>query len=649
MADAARLALALLLPTATVFATVAARPRAGTGVVAPIRLAIVRGAVAVGAGAVAGVEVLSTVDHDDPAGVLALWVSLTVAAGVAAAVRRPDLRAFGRRLTARWRGLPWLDRVLLGGLAGLALAELVLAVASAPNNYDSNYYHLSKVEHWVADRDVRVYPTLQLQQVGFAPAGEYLLLHLRLLTGGDRLYNLVQWTAGLGAALAVSRIAAQLGAGRRAQLLAAAVLLTAPMTALQATSTQTDLILAAWVACAGTLALQGLRGRARGPDVLALGAAAGLCAATKATGLPGLAVVLLFWGVTQLRLGRRAFPRTAVAGVAIVLVALVLYGPFMLRMQRTFGSPLGPPDSSRQLAMQRHDPAALLVNALRIGSSTVVVPIPAVNSAVADGVVAVARAIHVDPQDPRITLTSGVYPNPRWWPDEDHAPMPIQSVLLFGALAAALLLRRIAGVLRGYAGMVLMGMLLTVAVVKWQVWGNRLLLSMLALGAPVAGWWLERLLDRFRVRRRAVAGAIAVMLAVSFAGAYASVFVGTPRRLVGNGSVFTQTALEQRFARQPDRLEAYRRAAAMIDAGGARTVGVLIGGDQWEYPFWVLLPGRRFVWLASFVPGRPAAQTADVGAVLCVTAPEYCHLVVPPTWRYVQLDGLVAVGLPPTR
>jgi len=231
MGDAARLALALLPLIATVAAAITLRPR-DPGTVAPIRLAIVRGALAVGALAVAGVELLSTMDAVTVAGGLVFWLVITGLAVTGAVVRWPK---WGPRDDIGWS---WT----LAGLAGLVLAELVLAVASAPNNYDSNYYHLSKVEHWVQDGNVAVYPTSQLQQVAFAPGGEYLLLHLRLLTGGDHVYNLVQFAAGLGAAIAASRVAAQLGAGRRGQLLTGAVLLTTPMVVLESTSTQTDQI-----------------------------------------------------------------------------------------------------------------------------------------------------------------------------------------------------------------------------------------------------------------------------------------------------------------------------------------------------------------------------------------------------------------------
>ena len=635
MADAARLALTLLPLIAIAAAAIALRPR-DPQIVAPIRLAIVRGGVAVGALAVAGIELLSTMDAVGVTGVLVFWLVVTALAVTGAVLRWPKSLP-GKEFRWSWT---------LTGLAGLVLGELVLAIASAPNNYDSNYYHLSKVEHWVQDGNVAVYPTTQLQQVAFAPGGEYLLLHLRLLTGGDHVYNLVQFAAGLGAALAASRVAAQLGAGRRGQLLTAAVLLSTPMVVLQSTSTQTDLIVAAWVGCAATLALSGVQkgGAGRALDVVLLGAAAGLAAATKSTGLMGIAAVLVFWGGARLRSGFRCFPRTAGAALVVLALALVVYGPFMLRMQLVFGSPLGPPAYADGLSMQRHDPAALLVNGLRMASSTLVVPAPAVNAAVASGVKAIARAVRVDPQDPAITLASGQYPDPRWGPDEDHAPFPIQSVLILAAVIATLVARRVPGPVRLYGGLTVLVLLLTVAIVKWQLWGNRLLLSEIVIAVPLVGWWLERLLDRSprRLSRNAVTVAVTVIMTVSFAGAYGSVLFGQPRRLAGAGSVFTRTDLQERFARQESKLAAYQRVVDVIKGADAHRIGLILVADQWEYPLWVMLPGRRFDSVVSWVPGVPAPKPAQMDAIVCI-APD-CRTHLPPSWAYVQVDNLIAVA-----
>src|SRR5947209_11505212 len=94
--------------------------------------------------------------------------------------------------------------------------------------------------------------------------------------------------------MVVSRIAAQLGAGRVGQLLAAATVLTAPMVALEATSTQTDLVVAFWVACGASLALDGDR-------VGWLALATGLTAVTKINGLAVLAPFLVIWAAGRVR------------------------------------------------------------------------------------------------------------------------------------------------------------------------------------------------------------------------------------------------------------------------------------------------------------------------------------------------------------
>ena len=51
------------------------------------------------------------------------------------------------------------SRWLLGGLALVAAGTLVTALVSAPNNWDSMTYHLTRVEHWVQNASVHFYPT----------------------------------------------------------------------------------------------------------------------------------------------------------------------------------------------------------------------------------------------------------------------------------------------------------------------------------------------------------------------------------------------------------------------------------------------------------------------------------------------------------
>ncbi|MDG4806792.1 glycosyltransferase family 39 protein [Micromonospora sp. WMMD1120] len=719
--------LLVALPVvAVLLLTVATRPRSADPV-APLRLAVVRAVLLGGAYAVLVVEVLGAARALTRPAFAVAWLLLLVAAGTAAVLRRRSalparpsataprpvpvgaaLSGGGGRTPApvldggqpgpaptragalavaldAWRTAGRGERLLAGTVAGLVLVELLVALLAEPNNFDSQTYHLPKVEHWVAQGDLDFWPTAIHRQVTIPPGAEYLLLHLRLFTGGDHLHNLVQWAAGVVCLLVAARITAQLGGGRRAQLLTAFLLATTPMVVLQATSTQTDLVCAAWVGCAATLVLDGLRRPTGWGTVLGLGAATGLTAVTKTSGLIAVGPLLVLWGVAQLRLALTARPtpgrptddadedrrsgpvgglaRTVAGSVLILLVAAVVVGPFLARVTADFGHPLGPPRLRESIPMERHDPASIVVNALRIGHTAFDTPLEPLRRAGAEAIISGADAIGVDPQDRAITFGRELFPEPAWYPDEDRVAFPLTGALAVVGLVFALARPRQvepdrAGSLRAYAGVVLVAVLLHTAMIKWQPWGNRLLLYAVVLAVPLAGLWLDALFrrragDAARGRRSvATLTAVAVLAGSALAGVLALSY-GFPRRLVGTGSVFTTADWDTRFLRRPQWADEFRWAAAAVQASGARRIGLVQQNDNWEYPWWLLL--RRpdggspdLVALQSVLPERPPADPSSVDAIVCTGSRPACAKLVPAGWR-LEFDGYVGYALPPGR
>ncbi|MEU8180678.1 glycosyltransferase family 39 protein [Micromonospora sp. NPDC049047] len=725
--------LAVLPAAAVLLLTVVTRPGRAAGV-APLRLAVVRAALLSGAYAVLVVEVLGgTHALTRPAFVVA-WLLFLVACAAAAWLRHhrdailarqpaptsrpvpvgaavsagagPDLPApvadDGRRgpaqvdrvrggLRARavdaWRTAGRGERLLAGTVGGLLLVELLVALLAEPNNFDSQTYHLPKVERWVAQGDLDFWPTAIHRQVTIPPGAEYLLLHLRLLTGGDQLYNLVQWAAGVLCLLVAARITAQLGGGRRAQLITAFVLATTPMVVLQATSTQTDLVCAAWVAGAATLVLDGLRRRTGWGILLGLGAATGLTALTKTSGLIALGPLLVLWGLAQLRLARTArvsasaahagpagegptsrpvaqVARVVGGSVLIVLVAAVVVGPFLARVTAEFGHPLGPPRLRESIPMERHDLPSILINALRIGHTAFDTPLAPLRQLGGAAIIGGADAIGVDPQDRATTFGRESFPEPAWYPDEDRVAFPVAGALaLIGAVVALARPRRIdsgqVGPLRAYAVVVLATVLLHTSMIKWQPWGNRLLLYALVLAVPLAGLWLDALLSRRATgtadrRRRSVAtGTVAVVLATSALAGVLALSYGFPRRLVGSGSVFTTSDWDTRFLRRPQWADEFRWAATAVHDSGARRIGLVEQNDNWEYPWWLVLrqpDGRspELVSLQSVLPERPPADPTSVDAIVCTGSRPACTKLIPAGWR-LKFRGYVGYALPPGR
>jgi hypothetical protein len=635
---------------------------------APGRLAVIRAALVVGAFGVLTVEALGRLSRLTAPAIGLAWAGAFVGAAVAAILRRRRDRAAEAAAwtAARSSGTATaaapttgptggvearrlLDWLMLAVIGGLLAVELLIALVAEPNNFDAHTYHLPRIEHWVAQGSVEFFPTEIYRQAAIPPGAEYLLTHLRLLTGGDALYNLLQWSAGVGCLLVASRLAAQLGGGRQAQLITAFLVATAPMVIAQATSTQTDLVTAAWVACVASLVLDVIRRPAGPVDAVMLGLAVGLTAVSKTTGLLAVGPLLVLGVTAQVRIGAQArirWPRALAAALILVAIAAALAGPFTLRAAAEFGSPLGPAAPTEDAAMRRHDPAAVVVNALRIGHTALDTPFTPVSDAGAAIVTAAASLLGV-PEDERTMMRPGTFPARSWGPSDDSVSFPIQAVLVLAATViaaarpAALRAPRVRTIW-WYALTCLAAGIAHAATLKWQPWGNRLLLYLLVIAAPLAGLWLAAALARPRRWPAPVAAAIVVTATVWAAFTLA---FGYPRGLASD-SVLTTDAWHTRFISKPQWTDGYRWAADQVRAAGPTRVGLVQGSNDWEYPWWLLLPGTDLVSLTSVLPHHPAADPATVDAIVCTGPETRCRDVVPTGWR-LEYHDYVGYALPP--
>ena len=195
-------------------------------------------------------EILSFINEITLKGVFTCWgISLVVLFLLFFYKYKVD---FGKFLKSLKHHKIYINRnyvlVIIASLLFIVIPLLFIALYYPPNNADSLGYHLPRIEHWIQNRNIDHYPVGDVRQLFYQPFSEYVVLHLRLLIGGDYLANMVQFFAMVGSIILLTLIVKLFGLDYKFQILTALLGLSIPMGMLQATSTQTDYITAFFLA-----------------------------------------------------------------------------------------------------------------------------------------------------------------------------------------------------------------------------------------------------------------------------------------------------------------------------------------------------------------------------------------------------------------
>jgi hypothetical protein len=463
----------------------------------------------------------------------------------------------------------------------------VIAFVAPPNTDDSMTYHMARVVHWEQNHSIAHYPTQILRQLVLPPWAELAILHLQVLSGGDRFANFVQWSSVVGGLFGVSLIAKELGADVRGQILSVVVCATLPMAILQASSTQNDAAVAFWLICLVYLLLV-MRRRQEWFCPYLAGMSLGLALLTKATAYLLAPPFLIWFGVHLLRTIRwRAWKPISI----IAVTALVLNLGYYTRNIRAFGHPLNPgPIDVFDNLNETISASEIFSNALRGLSLHGVVPSGRLTDVVQRVVLAVHQYLNIDVNDPRTTLSDTDFHLVGLSPlHEDTVGNPIHLILIvvFTIILVALWRGRKWRVVTIYSLCVPIGLLSIALYLKWAPWIARYHLPSFMLWSPVVGLMLATFLKKW------VGNVIAVVLLVA---AVPWVLFNQSRPLLGEvaRSLETDKSIIKRsrvsgYFQAPELEELYSGAADFVRSQGCTQIGLDIGNNAPEYQYWILL------------------------------------------------------------
>jgi hypothetical protein len=512
------------------------------------------------------------------------------------------------------------DAVLFTLTVLLVAGTLFVALKAPVQTYDSLSYHMSRVAHWAQDRSVAIYATGIERQNMMGPMAEYVILHFYVLQQGDLLANLVDWLAYLGCIFAAAQVAARMGAGRRGQLLAAVFTASLPMAIAQASSSMTDIVVAFWTMCGIAEITAALAARqAAWRNWLYLAAAAGLAVLTKSTAIAFVMPFLLWFGIWAL--ATQGFRRTALRLLPFLAIFVAINSFFWVRNTQVFGTPFGSDALVALHANKIITPAVLVSNTIRNIGLNFDTPSSQVNHFILAVISKLHSLVGMNFKDPRTTY-NGVYSITDQVLMEDRTGNPLHLLFIGIAAGIALFARKRTGPMRWYALAAMATFLLFSIGNTVQVFGNRLLIPFFMLSAPLVGW----IIARWRPWVSLPAGYLLLLAGLPWLLSLQSrPILPIPGQTIAH-SILDMSRLDLYFTNVGSLSSAQTRTVNHIQSAGCSDVGLMLGGDDPEYLWWVLLgEPRSQLRLEWLVKGTPSDQFADPDfkpcAVICTSCP----------------------------
>lgn len=478
------------------------------------------------------------------------------------------------------------DKFIIVLILFILIITLIIALIAAPNNFDSMTYHLSRVMHWIQNNSVEHYPTSCCRQLFSAPFAEYMILNFQVLSKNDYYSNLIQWFSMLGSVIGVSLIAKQLGAGIKGQLFSSAIAVCIPMGILQSTSTQNDYVTAFWIICfiySSLCFLKSDKKKSRLFYSVLSGVSLGLAFLTKATSYLFTFPFLVWFTIRGYN--RYKFNILKYLFIISTLVLLV-NGNFYYRNYQLFNSPLAP-----QFIIETQKNASVSVKSISLNIIKnlclhLQTPSLTLNKHTENFVENIHKALKIGINDKRFSFLGLKFELSRKITHEDlsgnflHLNFIFISLILFFRKTKNINTEQLY-----YLVCIICGFIIFCGYLKWQPWGTRLQLPLFLLFSPFIGTIFSE-----HQNKKLFNSMIFFILIASAPW----LFLNFSRMLTGKYNILNTPRIFQYFNNCPHLRVQYLNVYKYISSQkNFSNIGLIIGGDDYEYPLWVLLNNRN--------------------------------------------------------
>ena len=210
------------------------------------------------------------------------------------------------------------------------------------NNMDSLAAHLTRIGFWRQQGSFFPWPTFMPNQIWYPVNAQLQTYWTLLFLGNDRLVGAVQWLAVLVSGIGVFGLARLYGYNVRRSAFAILIFLSFPLVALQATTTQTDLVTTAFFILAVYFLFAGLKNQQN--SLLILSAISiGIGTGVKKNYFLLLLIFAVLAMLAAFQFGKHSYKRIIFWSLSAVLGISLLGAYNYVVNWRVWGGPFGPP------------------------------------------------------------------------------------------------------------------------------------------------------------------------------------------------------------------------------------------------------------------------------------------------------------------
>jgi hypothetical protein len=385
--------------------------------------------------------------------------------------------------------------------------------------------------------------------------------------------------------LGVTLIAKEFNLNKSGQLLTALISITIPMGILQSTSTQNDYVLSSMLVCAMYFGIKMTWSHhLKYATIFSLSIA--LAIATKGTGylfaLP-IFVFTLIYATNNIRIA------TQLIGLSVFFCSALNAG-YYFRNFNLYGSILGPgKEGSLSYANEIFTLQVIASNIVRNFAIHLGTPFKLVNQAITEFVTCLHHLIGLSISDTRTTWGGMPFALDPLNPHEDGTGNLLHLLLICIALIIYVSKKSThTKVITGYITCLISCFVLFCIYLKWQPWHSRLQLPIFLLWSPIVASSLLSI-KFFRGRQNFIIHSlfIASLPWVLFSATkplIAKLHSKSPYYKIEE-NIFNTSRDQQYFMNRPKLLNSYK-------AVNGKNIGLIISGDEWEYPLFPLLNGN---------------------------------------------------------